>query len=338
LTTASERGSTSERRTGRRFEIRTGVPVLAGEDEIGRVDRVVVHPGSGEVAGLVVRKGLILRRDVFLPIEAVEDADADVVRVRLSREEIDRLPELREDELVPPSKDWRSPDGRASDGLLFRVPRADETRDLVPARAGQAASALGGRPVRAGMRVVCSDGDAGRLDLVLLEPRTRRATAFVVRRGAILGRDTIVPLDWVREIEGDAVVLDVPRSALNALPEYRSDDEIYSDVLQALWDAEDLKPAELAFVEVHVRDGVVDLRGHTLTEQSRRRIEEIVRGVPGVLGVRDEVQTIEELVRASTEQHRRRSRRGGHEAGREPREPGGDTARSAAGHAAPHGG
>jgi uncharacterized protein YrrD len=334
----SERRTTREHPTARRFEIRTGVPVVAGDDEIGQVDRVVVQPGSGEVAGIVVRKGLILRRDVFIPIEAVEDADEDVVRVRLSREEIDRLPELRDGELLAPSADWRPPDGRATDGVLFRVPRADETRGLVPARGGQAGSALGGRPVRAGMRVVCSDGDAGRLDLVLLEPRTRRATAFVVRRGAILGRDTIVPLDWVRQIDADAVVLDVPRSALNALPEYRPDDEIYSDVLQALWDAEELKPAELAFVEVQVRDGIVELRGHTLTDQSRRRIEEIVRGVPGVLGVRDEVQTIEELVAASTEEGRRSSRQGGREAGPERREQARRAAHPAAADRAPHGG
>ena len=70
-----------------RFEVRPGALVVGADDEIGRVERVVVSPGTGEVTALVVRKGLLLRRDLVIPIEAVADATEELVRVRLTTDE-----------------------------------------------------------------------------------------------------------------------------------------------------------------------------------------------------------------------------------------------------------
>jgi uncharacterized protein YrrD len=298
---------------GERFEIRPGALVVAGEDEVGRVERVVVRPGSGEVTGLVVRKGLLLRRDVVIPIEAVVDATEELVRLRLTSDELNALPEYREEEYVSPAADWRSPVGRGPAGVLFRVGGPLIGRGLRPARAGQTEPAAGGRPLRAGQRVVCRDGEVGPLDLVLLDPDSRRVTHFVVRRGGLLGRDTIVPVEWVREITRDQVVLDVYRGQLEQLPAYRPDEEITDDVLEALWDHSDLPPGELQLVGVRTRDGVVELDGHTLTEGAKATIEAVARSVPGVLGVRNRLQSLDALAAAVVPSRRvgRRRRTGG---------------------------
>jgi uncharacterized protein YrrD len=275
---------------------------MARDEELGKVDSIVIAPGTGEVVALVVRKGLVFKRDTVIPIEAVEDASEDVVRVSLDRSEQESLQEFRSEDFIAPPDDWTPPPGPESrQNVLFHRPGPMDRRDLQPVRVGQTPGASGGRPIRAGMTVVARDGEVGKVDLVLVDPISRRATYFVIRRDGLLGHDTIVPVDWAVEIDPDRIVLDVPKAKLAELPLYRPDEEILADVLDALWSDHDLKPAELAFVEVRVRDGVVELSGHTLTERSRDRIKEIVRHVPSVMGVRDNLETFEALARGVQE-------------------------------------
>jgi uncharacterized protein YrrD len=270
-----------------RLEIRRGVPVITGEDEeVGRVDRVLMTPGTGDVAGLIVRKGLLLRRDALIPIEAVVYADENEVRVRLGRDELNELPEYHAE---PKPAANPPPPATHSPGLQAR-------------HGAQTEAAAGGRPLRAGQRVLALDGEVGRVDVILVDPRTRRASAFVVRRGFALAHDSIVPVEWITDVEQDAVRLGVVRERLAELPEYRPDDEITTDVLDELWYDSELQPLDLQFVEVQTHDGVVELIGHTLDERTRSKIEEAAYRVRGVLGVRNHLETfvaLEAAIRAA---------------------------------------
>jgi uncharacterized protein YrrD len=285
------------RTTPERLEIRPGAAVKARDKEIGKVDQIVVAPDTGAVVALIVRKGLILRRSVVIPIETVEDADDDHVKLSINSEDVERLPEYREGEFVAAPEGWQSPadTGPANtQGVLFRRSDQSAVRGLQPATVGQAPAARGGRPLRAGMKVACRDGEVGKLDLVLVDPQSRRAKYLVVRRGLLLGRDTVIPVEWAAEIGPDRIYLDVPKEALNELPEYRPDSEIWVNVLDALWSSKEILPAELAFVEVQVHDGVVELLGHT-TPEAKQKIDETARRVRSVLGVRNRLDTIPAL-------------------------------------------
>jgi uncharacterized protein YrrD len=271
-----------------RFVIRTGTPVIAGLDQIGRVERVVMKPGSGEVAGLIVRKGLLLTRDVIIPIEAVEEATQYEVRVNLTVDELNT------------SAKYGTTDGQAGAGRE-RPESAAGRGDLQAAQAGQTPAAVGGKPLQAGQKVFALDGEVGRLDSVLIDSPTRRVSYLVVRRGRLLVHDTLIPVEWIKDVGQDTIVLNMTRERLAELPEYRPDDEIAADVLDALWYRADLRPIALQFVEVRVRDGVVDFEGHTLNERSRQLIEETARGVKGVMGVRNHLATFAELEEAIKE-------------------------------------
>ena len=95
-----------------------------------------------------------------------------------------------------------------------------------------------------------------------------------------------------------------PKARLESLPEYRPDDEVTRDVLDALWYRSGLGPADLQYVDVRTRDGIVELSGHTHTERTRTRIEEVAREVRGVLDVRDYLDTYEALEAALREAQR----------------------------------
>jgi uncharacterized protein YrrD len=273
-----------------RLEIRPGTQVISGNDQVGRVQRVILRP-DGEVEGMIVSGWIVLGHDVYVPIEAVESADRDAVRVLLSLAELSRLPPLDSD-----------PAHAGADGAPG--PTVARAGLLRTAASGQAEAIAGGWPLRAGQRVVATDGDVGSLDVVLIDPRTDRATGFVVRKGRLVVRDVIVPIDWVQSVAPDRITLSVDRARLDSLSEYRPDEEVTRDILDALWYRSTLGPADLQFVGVRTRDGIVELSGHTHTEGTRKRIEEVARGVRGVIDVRNHLDTYEALEAAVREAQR----------------------------------
>jgi sporulation protein YlmC with PRC-barrel domain len=286
-----------------RLEIRPGSSILSRTEEVGKVDRVVVDPDTREIVGLIVRRGILLSHDVLIPIETITEATPNGLRTRLTVEELNALPVIDESRPIHQASSARGeavPTQSASE-------RAFDRGRLRAARSGQARSSMSGRPLRAGQLVKATDGDVGRLDLLLIEPLTHRVEALVVRQGRFLARDTVIPARWIRDIHRDWILLDVPRARLAELPEYRPDDEIAIDVLDRLWyDSPDLRPADLQYVEVHVRDGIVELTGHTHTEATRARIVEVVRTVRGVREVHDYLDTFESLAAAVREASGRR--------------------------------
>jgi uncharacterized protein YrrD len=273
-----------------RLEIRPGTQVISGNDQVGRVQRVILRP-DGEVEGIIISGWIVLGHDVYVPIEAVESADPDAVHVSLGLADLARLPPLDGDPIHAGADDTPGP-SVARRGLLRS------------AASGQAEAIAGGWPLRSGQRVAATDGDVGDLDVVLIDPRTDRATGFVVRKGRFVVRDVIVPIDWVQSVARDRIILSVPRSQLDRLPEYRPDDEVTADVLDALWYRSGLGAADLQFVEVRTHGGIVELSGHTDTERTRKQIEEVARRVRGVIDVRNHLDTYEALEAAVREAQR----------------------------------
>jgi uncharacterized protein YrrD len=279
-----------------RIEIRPGTQVISGNDQVGRVRRLILRP-DGEVQGIIISGWLVLGHDVYVPIDAVESADPDAVRVSLSLADLTHLPPLESDPAHARTDDAPAP-SLAPAGLRS-------------AASGQAEAITGGWPLRAGQRVAATDGNVGDLDVVLIDPRTDRATGFVVRKGRFVVRDVIVPIDWVQSVAHDRITLSVPKARLDSLPEYRPDDEVTRDVLDALWYRSKLGPADLQFVDVRTHDGIVELSGHTHTERTRKTIEEVARGVRGVIDVRNHLDTYEALEAAVREAQRAARQAGG---------------------------
>ena len=281
-----------------RFEVRPGAFAVGPDGTVGRVRHVIVSP-SGELQGLVVRTGMLRHRDVVIPSTVIISADEEVIRLRLTAVELEELPEYREGMYVHAPSWWQTSRGHRQAGALFRLPAAHETRGLQPVQMAQTGEGASGRPLTAGQRVVTRDGEAGRLHLILVDPSTQNATHFVVRRGVLRHRDIIVPVDWAEEITDDRVLLHVGLDELERLPDYRPDEEITADVSEVVWDGAHLDPDDVQHVTVRTCDGIVELRGVTTTDAARATIEAIVRRVPGVRDVRNELTSLEALAAAA---------------------------------------
>ena len=243
-----------------RLVLRPGALVVGPDGGLGWIDALLAISGNGRVSGFVLREGLLSNRGVVVPIESVERTADTRVHVRLTAAQINRL-------------------------------AGEQLRDSVRLPENQM--------IQAGRRVLGRDGEVGRLLLVLADPSTHRVTQIVVGRDDSPDRNTMVPITWVRKVTEDPIVLDASSGQLDSLPSYRPDDEIADAVASLLWYRSDIPPADLRHVTVQTRDGIVHLHGNTRTEQARMAIEERVRGVRGVLGVRNTVRTFEALTAAS---------------------------------------
>jgi osmotically-inducible protein OsmY len=95
------------------------------------------------------------------------------------------------------------------------------------------------------------------------------------------------------------IVLNATREQLGQLPKYRRDDAITNAVQGMLWYRSNLPQAEVRNIKVETVDGVVELGGYASTERGRMAIETIVRGVSGVLDVRNDIRSFQALSEAA---------------------------------------
>jgi hypothetical protein len=253
-----------------RFEIRTGALVVAMDGEVGRIDGVVVSPETGAVEGLVIRAVIQLGQDLLIPVEAVEDAVEDLVRLRLTIDDLKGLPALNDENFTRPSPDRPLPAGRDAASVLVRRSGPPVRAGIRPAQPDQMVDLSDDVKLRPGQSAVNAEGEVGPLDLVLLDATTGTVSQLVVRRGGLLGRDTLVPPAWISAVRGNQVVLSATREQLRQLPEYRADDAITDAVQGILWYRSGLPDAEVHYVNVRTVNGVVELSGYTRTGRGGR--------------------------------------------------------------------
>ena len=72
-----------------------------------------------------------------------------------------------------------------------------------------------------GARVYCTDGDCGRLSMVVVDPHTQRVTDLIVEKGFLLTTDRVLPIDRVDRASAEGIYLTLAGEDLEDYPEYR---------------------------------------------------------------------------------------------------------------------
>jgi osmotically-inducible protein OsmY len=272
------------------------------DGDYGRLQQLLVNPGQERVVGLLVRPhGWLPYQPILVPENVIADASENEVRLNISREEVEALPEYLPDaELVMDGRKYEvhdkwSPVG----GEQVEVGHAtnSEAGEMISNQFTRPESQHLGLLVRAGQRVLCQDEAAGWVALLLLEPGGR-VRGFVLHTGPLLGRNLIVPIAWIQEVDGNRVYLAVGKRALEGLPDYRLDDALAAEVEAALWSDEILRNTDYQEIGVSVEDGIVKLQGHVISLRNKTRAEEAACSVPGVLALENELVLDQHLVSA----------------------------------------
>lgn len=194
------------------MEINIGARVFCTDGFCGRVDRVILHPETNQVHHLVIDTSPLLTWFVVVPVERIRRSSHEAVYLDLTTEELRQQPTFVETDYEPAPVTYVPPPG---------FPPASHTLFLRPAIKVRGVEHKRKHPedfeIRDGMPVEALDGPIGVVDEVVLDPFTRKLTAFVVRRGRFLPRDVTIPLAYVREVEAGRVLLDLTRAQVERL-------------------------------------------------------------------------------------------------------------------------
>jgi uncharacterized protein YrrD len=217
------------------MELKEGTSVFTpGGEEVGKINRFVLHPSTNEVTHIVVQKGWLLPEDKVVPINMVGTATEERVELNQKVEDLDQLPpfeethfvELTDGEFRPtdsaayryaPAYFWYPPVGHIGDpgfGPEHDVLLPAETTRNIPADT---------IPLNEGAAVMSSDGEhVGDVERLFVDSDSNRATHFVIAEGLLFKEGKLIPANWVRSIEEDKLHLAVPSRVLERLPAYQS--------------------------------------------------------------------------------------------------------------------
>jgi hypothetical protein len=202
-----------------------GSDAVGSDGHRGEVLALVVNPAARTVTHLVVephgRAGLAR----LVPLDLADfadfaDARPDQIRLRCTEAEFMSLEAAEETlaefvpgypdpvQLLPPG--WRDAGGPTADGgAILRIPEK-ETIDVVPP---------GEVEEHRGDRVHATDGEAGHLRAVRIDPGSGRVTHVLIRHGPAWGRaDTAIPAEMVAGFGEDGIQLAITRQQVRDLP------------------------------------------------------------------------------------------------------------------------
>jgi sporulation protein YlmC with PRC-barrel domain len=226
------------------MQIKNGAAVYTADGkDVGRIDRVVLDPRTGEITHLVVRKGWLFTEDKVVPVSLVDRISEDEVMLLDNAQDYHDLPNFEETHYVQsgdgandapagregvgpvdfasyaPGLYWYPPSGALWPGHYtgaYGYPMsnfATHTEQNIPA---------GTVGLRENADVFTADGElVGQVDQILTNDQLNRATHLVIRAGALFREKRLIPVDWIREVQEDSIQLGVRRGALDRVLIYQ---------------------------------------------------------------------------------------------------------------------
>ena len=204
-----------------RIDIGMKVWTVEGE-EVGKVERVILHPETRVVDAVVVHRGLVLTRDVVVPFSLIQDAGKDGVRLRIGKVQLAELPDFVERHYVAPSEEAAITSAYAPGSILYPLAPRYDVPGIPTLHETVAEERIAPPPdvdISAGTEVRTVDGPIGVVDEVRTDPISDRVTTIVVRKGPDLKKDVEIPIEFVDDLADDHIKLSLTTRQVEDLPQ-----------------------------------------------------------------------------------------------------------------------
>lgn len=216
------------------FEIGTTVFTMDGK-KVGKLDRIVVEPGTNEITHLVVEKGFLFTTDKVVPMDMVGSSTEEKINLRIDSHELEQLPDFLDVEYVPARND---PATRTASTIatkekirsLYLYPKAGTFGPFSTHSATHYARQTENIPegtvaLKENAEVITRNGEhVGNVERILTAPQEDRATHIVISEGLFLKERKIVPTRWIKTVLTDKIHLSVDSELVDSLPKYDSRD------------------------------------------------------------------------------------------------------------------
>ncbi len=208
------------------MDIQLDAPVVSRDGaDLGKIDKVIFDPQSGQTKSIVVRKGMILARDVAIPTEHIRVAAPTRVELDMSKQEIEALPDFVEADYSWPPQNWVAPYAWPAGAVLWPMAYPAATpvsgpadEELERARQRDMQNAIIGH----GAEVVAIDGEkVGSVENMMVDPATHKPSRVILRRGVLFKEDVELPGDWVSSVDDEKVVLNVDKVTVEQLAKHQ---------------------------------------------------------------------------------------------------------------------
>ena len=118
--------------------------------------------------------------------------------------------------------------------------------------------------------------------------------SYIVTHHFRLNQDKLLEQDYVSKLEPGHIVVSIPEATLQALPAYRSDRDLQQEVENVLFDLTQLH-VDFKGMDIRVLDSVLYLRGNISSSLRSDVVQDQASGVPGLLGIKNELLGDDEL-------------------------------------------
>lgn len=198
-------------------EIPLNAKVECTDGGCGRTTDVIVNPVSLEVTHLALRdKSLPKNETRLVPADKVASVTPDRVTLNCSREDVAGMPPFVVEHLVQ-----ESPAGAAtSSGIAYTSQYVfnDTAYDSIK----EPDIPKGSLSIVSGMHIKASDGTAGKLSELVLDPKSGQITHLLVREGHLWNKkDVAIPVADVDFVDSETVFLKIDKKAVHALPDVK---------------------------------------------------------------------------------------------------------------------
>jgi sporulation protein YlmC with PRC-barrel domain len=212
--------------------LRPGAEVFSADGkEVGTLHAVIVDPRDDDITHIAVNAGphfpaigFGAPRIVSVPIEEMTDAREKKIILKITRRKFLALPDYAEWHFGSATDAWEPPEGLERAGAVapvaliqrgmgvWALPVPAEIRHREPFE----------REILDGGRVwrVVPHTFIGNIERVLIDEVTDEIRALVIERGPFFGRDVILPIEFVTEIEDVVVYVDISDEELEELEEF----------------------------------------------------------------------------------------------------------------------
>ena len=206
------------------MEFHLGARVRRNNGEhLGELTRVVYDPQSLSVEFVVVQSVRLGERELSVPVEAIENTDAEQVHINLTHDEFESLDVYSSSHNVapPPDRDYADLDEADELAPGTEVPPVGaatgiESIAFVPIVQEDVYIPTGDGVIDRATEVWATDGLVGTVRSILTEDHDSRVSELVVRHGTVFSHDVSVPATAIESTRSGNIVLSVERSAVDA--------------------------------------------------------------------------------------------------------------------------
>jgi sporulation protein YlmC with PRC-barrel domain len=196
------------------MDIPINVEVLCAGKECGRSTSLVINPVNEHVTHIVVTEKAFPNIERLVPIDKILASSPDSIQLRCSQTGLSNMDSFEETDFIGA--------GQLKASFPYNVPYEVwpyAMYEAMPVPIEHEHIPLGEVVIRRGTLVEARDGQVGKVDEFLVDPKNDVITHLILREGHLWGKkDVTIPVSEIDKITDEVVYLKLDKDTIATLP------------------------------------------------------------------------------------------------------------------------